>query len=69
MRRLLIPLLLLSLAPLAPASAACDPETGECYPTDCMPWQPRPPSLGEIKEDLANGEVNVLSRLLPPTCP
>ena len=65
MRRLLLPLLVLSLAPFAPAHAACDPETCECYPTDCVVWQPRVPKPAEVVAD----PVRALDALLPPTCP
>lgn len=63
MRRLLPLLALPLLLSVAPAHAGCDPETGECYPTDCMPWQPHV-SVQQIKDDPTN-----LRGLLPTPCP
>jgi hypothetical protein len=66
MRRLLPLLALPMLLSVAPAAhAGCDPETGECYPTDCVAWQPQPPTVQEIK-----GNPKDISWLAPPNpCP
>lgn len=73
MRRLLLPLLVLSLVPLAgSADAGChrDPEGNEeCYAVDCMAWEPdptRPPAADDL---LADPVQAVSIWLLPPPCP
>ena len=66
MRRLLLPLLALSLAPFAaPAVAGCDPETGECHPSDCLAWEP----LRAVDDVVAGDPANAVTWLLPPPCP
>jgi hypothetical protein len=69
MRRLLLPLLVLSLMPVVPASAGCDPE-GECHPSDCMVWEPRLPRHEDVAYALSSGDPSYALRpLLPPPCP
>lgn len=74
MRRLLLPLLVLSLLPLAgSASAGCyrDPATGEeeCHAVDCLGWDPDPTQPPATDELLADPVHAVSVWLLPPACP
>lgn len=74
MRRLLLPLLVLSVVPFAgSASAGCDydPEGNpECHAVDCVAWDPRPPAPGDLADRLTSGDpASAVTWALPPTCP
>lgn len=71
MRRLLVPLLALSLAPLAgTAGAGCDPETGQCQQVDCLAWDPQPPSWKDAVGYVTSGDpARAVTWVLPPVCP
>ncbi|HEX8002245.1 MAG TPA: hypothetical protein VF519_06085 [Mycobacteriales bacterium] len=74
MRRLLLPLLVLSVVPFAgSASAGCDydPEGNpECHAVDCVAWDPRPPTVEEAAGYVTSGEpARAVTWLLPPACP
>ena len=69
MRRLLVPFLIAPfLLAAAPATAGCDPETGECHAVDCLPWQPEQQARDAVA-GLAAGDPNAALLLLPPACP
>ncbi|HEV2889490.1 MAG TPA: hypothetical protein VGX28_03870 [Frankiaceae bacterium] len=74
MRRLLLPLLVLSVVPFAgSASAGCDydPEGNpECHAVDCLAWDPTPPPPAELVARATSGDpASVATWVLPPVCP
>ena len=74
MRRLLLPLLVVSVVPFAgPASAGCeyDPEGNpQCHPTDCLPYDPTPPAPKEIVGYVTSGDpARAVTWAIPPVCP
>ena len=69
MRRLLLPLLVLSVLPFAgAASADCHEEGSEgCHPVDCLAWNPL--AVPTVEQLLAEPEPTLRNWLLPPPCP
>jgi hypothetical protein len=68
MRRLLAAALVASAAFAVPAAhAGCDPETGECNPSDCIVWRPNAATAVQRAQqgDVAGAALG----LLPPSCP